>query len=197
MGPDMGHMPHDMGSMTAMLPGWVRVVWVVALVVVAVLHVVHARSLSGQSRRWHGVHTAMAVGMVAMYAADPMGQVGLDRVLLAVFAALTVALAAVIVAVGRREGVVNPLWVVTGLDTAAMAYMSAVMLWPASIGHAVTWVVIGYLCVDALAWILGVWDRLPVLKRPAIGLPGHDSLDIRLSLAVMAAGMAYMLLTMA
>ncbi|WP_216892942.1 DUF5134 domain-containing protein [Nocardia alni] len=185
-----------MGSMTTMLPEWVRLVWALVLVVVALLHIWHARSLLGQPRWWHAAHTAMAVGMVAMYAADPMGQIGLDRVLLAIFGALAVVLAVVTIAVGRREGVVNPLWVITGLDTAAMAYMSAVMLWPGTIVHAGTWIVIGYLCVDALAWIFGVWERIPVLERPPVGLRGHDSLDIRISLAVMAAGMTYMLLAM-
>nr|WP_275106934.1 DUF5134 domain-containing protein [Nocardia terpenica] len=179
-----------------MLPVWFRLAWFIALIVVAGLHVWHAAALRGQPRWWHGVHTVMAVGMAAMYAADPMKQAGLDRALFAVFTVVAAGLVAVTAAVGLREGAANPLWALTVLDAAAMAYMSAVMLWPQAIGHVVSWVVIAYLCVDAIGWMFGVWDRLAVLRRESIGLAGHDSADVRVSLAVMAASMAYMLAAM-
>ncbi len=189
-------MNHEMGLMSTMLPVWIRVAWSIALAVVAVLHLWHAAALRGQPRWWHGVHTAMAVGMAAMYAADPMKQAGLDRAMFTVFAVVAVGLVVVTAGVGRREGAANPLWALTVVGAAAMAYMSAVMLWPQAIGPVVSWVVIAYLCVDAIGWAFGVWDRLAVLRRESIGLAGHDSVDVRISLAVMAASMAYMLAAM-
>lgn len=179
-----------------MLPTWARLIWVAVLVVVAVVHAWHVISISGQSRWWHLVHTAMAAGMVAMYAADPMRQAGLDRVLLVTFTALAVVLAGVLVLVAFAEGVPNPLWALAVADTAAMAFMAAVMLWPHAIAHVVSWIVVGYLCVEAIGWILGGWDRLPVLRRPSVRLRGHDSIDVRISLALMLAGMASMIAAM-
>jgi hypothetical protein len=54
----MGPMPGPMDSMMNMplLPVWVRAVWAVALVAVALVHAWHARSMSGQPRWWHIVH---------------------------------------------------------------------------------------------------------------------------------------------
>jgi len=192
----MTPMHHDMGSMMTMLPGWVRLLWVIALAVVAVLHIRHAMPMTGQPRWWHGVHTAMAAGMLAMYATDPMRQSGLDRVLFIAFVAITAGLAIATVVIGRREGVGNPVWAASALDSAAMAYMSAIMLWPKAFAPLVSWIVIGYLILAALMWAFGLWARLPGARRPAAGLCGHQDLDVRLTLAVMAASMAYMTATM-
>jgi Domain of unknown function (DUF5134) len=189
-------MPVPMHSMTTLLPGWVRVVWVVALAVVAVLHIWHGATMSGQARWWHSVHTAMALGMIGMYATDPMRQRGLYYMLAVLFAVIAVALAVTAIVVRRRERVLNPLWVVTAVDSAAMSYMAAVMLSPSAVPAAVTWVVVAYLACDALAWLLGVWDRAVVSRGPSVALSGHNTLDITLTLAVMAASMAYMLAAM-
>ena len=193
----MGPMPMPMPTtMTTLLPGWVRVLWVVALGVVAVLHIWHGATTSGQARWWHGAHTAMALGMISMYAADPMRQRGLYDALEVLFAVIAVALVVTSVVVGRRERVLNPLWVVAAVDSAAMSYMAAVMLSPSAVPAAVTWVVVAYLACDSLAWLLGLWDRALASRGPSVGLSGHNTLDIRLSLAVMAASMAYMLAAM-
>jgi hypothetical protein len=139
---------------------------------------------------------------------------------------LTVALGLTAVVVGRREGVLNLLWVASALDTLAMTYM----LLPAAAQPAgVSWVFVAYLVCQMLAWALGLWDRVPVFQPPAaaavatapatmprsrvvqtarpapavptsgkraVGLTAHCSPTIRISLAVMAASMAYMLAVM-
>lgn len=194
--PGMGSMPGQMHATMSMLPGWVRLVWVLALAVVAVVHIWHCATMTGQLRWWHGAHTAMAVGMLAMYAADPMRQRGLDRTLVVVFALLTVAIAAATVLVRRREGRLNPVWAATGVDTAAMTYMAAVMAWPSTLPVVVSWIVVAYLGCQVFAWLFGGWDRALAGRRSSLGLSGPNSLDIRLTLAVMAASMAYMLAAM-
>lgn len=190
-------MPAPMHTaMTALLPGWVRVVWIVALAAVAVLHIWHGATTPGQPRWWHSAHTAMALGMIGMYATDPMRQRGLYYVLEVLFAGIAVALLVTAVVVRRRERVPNPLWVVTAVDSAAMSYMAAVMVSPSAVPVVLTWVVVAYLACNTLAWLLDLWDRALASRGPSVGLPGHNTLDIRLSLTVMAASMAYMLAAM-
>jgi hypothetical protein len=69
--PGMGPMPapSTAGHMhtMSMLPGWVRLVWVIALAVAAAVHIWHSATMTGQPRWWHGAHTLMALGMIAMY----------------------------------------------------------------------------------------------------------------------------------
>ena len=127
----MHTMPPDMPAMTgsatdmSIMPGWVRLLWTIALLVVALLHVWHARVQSGQGRWWHGTHVVMALGMAAMYGADSMRQSRLDHWLTAVFAVVTVALVIVIVVVRQRERAVSMRWMATAIDSAAMTYMAA------------------------------------------------------------------------
>jgi Domain of unknown function (DUF5134) len=216
---DMGPMPGPMDSMMNMslLPVWVRAAWAVALVAVALVHVWHARSMAGQPRWWHIAHVLMSVGMLAMYA--DMHQRGLSWLIAVVFAAAAVALAVTIGALRGRERRLNPLWVATTIDMLAMVYMGVIML-PSVRGPAtLTWAFVVYLTGQTLAWAGGLWDRVPALRpaaagaavrvggecsnapaaptRPTVGLTAHVSIDIRISLAAMAASMAYMLAALA
>jgi hypothetical protein len=216
---DMGPMPGPMDSMMNMslLPVWVWAAWAVALVAVALVHVRHARSMSGQPRWWHIVHVLMSVGMLAMYA--DMHQRALNWLIAVVFAAAAVALAVTIGVLRGRERSLNPLWVATTIDVLAMVYMGVIMR-PSVRGPAtLTWVFVVDLVGQTLAWAGGLWDRVPVLRRaaagaavrvdgessnalaaparPSVGLTAHVSIDIRISLAVMAASMAYMLAALA
>ena len=216
---DIGPMPGPMDSMMNMslLPVWVRAAWAVALVAVALVHVWHARSMSGQPRWWHILHVLMSVGMLAMYA--DMHQRGLNWLIAVVFAAAAAALAVTIGVLRGRERSLNPLWVATTIDMLAMVYMGVIML-PSVRGPAtLTWVFVVYLAGQTLAWAGGLWDRFPALRpaaagaavrvggessnalaaptRPTVGLTAHVSIDIRISLAAMAASMAYMLAALA
>jgi Domain of unknown function (DUF5134) len=216
---DMGPMPGPMDSMMNMslLPVWVRAAWAVALVAVALMHVWHARCMSGQPRWWHIVHVLMSVGMLAMYA--DIHQRGLNWLIAVVFAAAAVALTVTVGVLRRRERSLNPLWVATTIDILAMVYMGVIML-PSVRGPAtLTWVFGVYLAGQTLAWAGGVWDRVPVLHpaaaaaavrvggkslnalaaptRPTVHLTAHVSIDIRIGLTAMVASMAYMLAALA
>ncbi|MBU3065923.1 DUF5134 domain-containing protein [Nocardia sp. NEAU-G5] len=197
----MHTMPPDMPPMTgpapdmSMLPGWVRVLWTIALLVVALLHVRHAAAAPGQGRWWHGTHVVMSLAMAAMYAVDPMRQHLLDHWLATLFAALTVALLIVITVVRQREGTVSLRWIATTIDSAAMTYMAAMMPAPSGVPRVITWVVVAYLGAATLAWLFRLWDRAQP-AHPTAGLIGHDSLDVHISLAVMTAAMADMLASM-
>lgn len=230
---------HDgMDTMTMtmqLLPTWLRVVWVVALGAVVVLHVGHAWAMPGQRRWWHVGHTAMAVGMALMYALPRMLFPGLYRVGLVLFALLTVTVAAVTVALRRHESTLNPLWVFSAVEMLVMTYM---LLPPSVTPSWLTYLLIGYLSVQIVGWAFGLWDRLPVFRRPVlagsapdtgatidtlvrdtdggerspallpadphpeastgpvVGLTAHSSAAVHVTLAVMAASMAYMLAVM-
>lgn len=221
----MGAMDGHMAMSMALLPAWLRLVWVIVLAGVTLVHLWHARSMSGQPRWWHVAHTVMALGMLAMYAAHPMAQRGLDRGEAVVFGVATVVLAVTTAVLRRREDVLNPVWVASCLEMLAMTYMAVIMQLPTDARPTpVTWLVVSYLASQILAWAFGIWDRVPALTprtqvvsatspngtassaappvaetpatRPSVGLPAHYTPAIRVSLAVMAASMAYMLAVM-
>jgi hypothetical protein len=93
-------------------------------------------------------------------------------------------------------------------DKLAMTYM---LLSPAVRPAALAYVFILSVGGQVLAWALALWDRVPALRGPAladpgagvpvrvgaagrcVGLAAHSTPVTRTSLAVMAAGMAYML----
>lgn len=212
-----------------MLPVWLRVVCVVVLGAVVVVHIGHGWARPGQRRWWHAGHVVMAAGMALMYGLPAMGHAVWNRAGLALFSLATIALAAVTVVLRGREGVLNPLWLFSGLDMLAMTYMFVPSSFRPSL---LTVVFLAYLAGQVAAWGSGLWDRLPVWRRggtgapaaravassvhagvrgpallsaepvaetepePVVGLTLHSTVAVRLTIAVMAAGMAAMLALM-
>ncbi|SDP73458.1 hypothetical protein SAMN04487905_1088 [Actinopolyspora xinjiangensis] len=222
------------GEMAAMdmplLPMWLRIVWVVALLAVMAVHTGHLVVLSGQHRAWHTGHTVMAAGMALMYLLPRMQHPELYRAGLVLFALVALVQAVITVAFRAREGAVNPLWLLATVDMLAMVYM---LLPPTTRPDWLNWVFVAYLACQTVAYGLGAWDRLPVFTSrtptsvtagvatteharehehavtplsaepapdptagPVVGLVAHSSLGVRVTLAVMAASMAYMLAVM-
>lgn len=191
-----------------LLPDWLRSVWALAMGGVIVVHVWHASALRGQRRWWHIGHTTMAVGMAAMYLLPRMAHPTLYTAGAVLFTAITLAEAVTTFLHRCHEGVLNPLWVSSTTDKLAMTY---VLLSPAVRPAGLAYVFILYSGGQALAWALLLWDRAPALRSPigatsgaaltgplgsagrCVGLPAHSTPVTRASLAVMAAGMAYML----
>lgn len=208
-----------------LLPDWLRVVWVVALGVVIGTHVWHAYCRPGQHRWWHADHIFMAAGMVVMYVPGSMTEPGLSRFGVVLFGGVALATAVATVVLRRREGALNPLWVVAAVDMLVMAYM-----WlPAAIRPSLLdYALAAYLGCQLLAWALGLWGRdhviagppvlaatapamaragpgRPAAARPsapltcrsaAVGLIAERAPVVRASLAVMAASMSYILIVM-
>lgn len=208
----------------SLLPDWLRVVWVVALGVAIVTHLWHAYCRPGQHRWWHAGHIFMAAGMGVMYWPGSMTEPGLSRVGVVLFGGVALAMAAATAVLRRREGALNPLWVLAAVDMLIMAYM-----WlPATIRPSLLdYALAAYLGCQMLAWALGLWERDPVTARPpapaatvptmarvgpgrpaarpsaqvtslspAVGLIAERAPVIRASLAIMAASMSYMLIVM-
>lgn len=201
----------------SLLPMWLRIGWAVALGTAALVHLMHAGARPGQARWWHAGHTLMALGMMTMYLIDCTAHPGMCRLGVMLFGTWAVALAVTALLARRRDGVLNRLWVAAAADALAMTYMLA-----PSHAAAVSLMLVVYLFCQALAWALGLWTRAAVPPRtqvsaalsstaasttavaaaspaaatPAVGLPVHAGPAVRISLAVMAAAMAYMLAAM-
>lgn len=218
-GGDMGPMEHMGDHAMSLLPGWLGIVLGVASIVVIVPHLRHVTVTAGQHRWWHAGHIIMALGMAQMYLLG-MGTPAVDNALSGLFGASTLVVLVVAARCRTREGVVNPLWIATALDMAAMAYMYA----PQSLRPApLTWLVIVYLVMQAAAWATGAWGRMPVfatvpatvpaggadggaatsaggdpmlVPRPGLGLSGRKDPGVRATLTAMALLMAYMLVAM-
>lgn len=192
----------------SLLPEWLRWVWAAAFLGVVIAHAGHAWSMRGQPRWWHIGHTTMAGGMLVMYLVPHMGHPGLYRAGLVLFVLVTAAEAAGTLVLRRREGRLNPLWAATTADQLVMVYMLAL---PMSGPALVTSLLVAYLGVQAVLWGAGLWSRVPAVRPQeeplgaigaasapprarVIGLAAEADVVVRVSLAVMATGMGYMLL---
>jgi hypothetical protein len=147
---------------TGLLPDWLRVIWITALCVVAAVHVRHVWVMRGQHRYWHGGHVLMAAGMAYMYlphTAHVLPGAGAMAVF-AVVAGVSIIAAS---ALWWREGMLNPLWILTVLETAVMVYIFT----PANARSVVlNSTLAGYLVGVGLLWAAGRWDRHYLAPRP-------------------------------
>ena len=163
------------------IPGWVGLAWVLIYAAIAFWHLGHLTVMAGAGRLWHAGHVLMAAGMIDMFwpwGGMPAGP-GAGEAIFAVAAAGSLTLATVSCARGRPD---TRLWLLTAADLGVMVYMFAL----ASLRYlvVVTVMLAVWELAEAAAWASG---RLGT---------GRDSAGLRVSLALMNAGMAYMLLAM-
>lgn len=185
-------MVRSMANGMALLPGWLTAAWVVVLCAAWLLHLWHARSMRGGPRWWHAGHMVMAAGMIAMYVLPQAHHPRLYWAGVCVFAALGAGSGTLAAAAWRRTGRPDWLWTAATADMAAMTYMSL----PAADRAALpSYLLVTYLCVEALLWAL-----VPS-PSPRMRAAGHDraaspSPGVRATLAVMSVSMAWMLVVM-
>lgn len=166
----------------------------------------------------------MAAGMMVMYLAGGMTGVGLALGGAVVFGVLTVTSAATATVLRRREHVLNPLWLATAVDMLAMTYMwlptaarPTVLTWvfvAYLVGQMLAWAtglwshipVLRPAAAATTSMLATTASRQPSASSTAaaqamgisraVGLPADPRPDVRVSLAVMAASMGYMLAAM-
>ena len=196
----------DMGGMTGMtgmtgtniLPTWVDVLWIAALLVVLVFHCIHLARMGGLHRWFHLVHIVMIVGMIAMFAIMGFTVSWLSSSAWMWLYAITSAAIVVwmIVRVVRRQPF-SFLWILALVQQAAMIYMWAPMSnWVPWVSYALAF----YFLIETLSWLLGLCNDGAPGRRFAVGpgdrslaMPmGHTTWPGRLAMAVMAASMGYM-----
>ncbi len=201
------HDHHGAGGMNLM-PLWVQVLGTLVLTVITATHVVHVLTLGPdrpQIRGWHFTHLAMNLGMVWMFApwASMPGQA---RAWQYIFGALSIVVAAWMLAQFQRGVPVNLLWVPALIGMVAMTYM-----WLQHRGHGVavvTYALIAYYLLEAAAWAQGWFTErcgrrssaLPYAVGPRTGtaaeLAGACGPDVRISQTASALVMGYMFLAM-
>lgn len=154
--------------------------------------------MNGQRRYWHVGHVLMATGMAYMYL--PHSTHVIPSVAGAsVFAGAAAASIGAAASLRLRDGALNPLWILIIIETAVMVYMFLPMNARSVLVSSVMAV---YLAGVGTLWALGRWDRhyVSAQRRPSVvhaSTPGGPTAPaLRLSLATMAAAMAYMLVAM-
>ena len=198
------------------LPTWLGVAASAAFVAVLAVHVWHLVRCTGRARAWHCVHVLMALGMIDMFL--PTGRLIMPAgVGEAVFGFAAVTVAGFAVTVWARGG--GWIWLIAGVDLAAMVYMFAMS--STRVGW-LTWLLVAWFAVEALGWAtgrlggvaasgLGGSRALPAIETAALASVRIDAyartesvarlgstyaLSIRVTLVVMSVGMAYMLMAM-
>jgi hypothetical protein len=205
------------------LPPWVTYLWLVALAAVLVFHCGHLVQMgAGQHRWYHASHILMLVSMLYMYASMEFRWTWLaSNVQAVIFSMSTAAIVVWMVYRFVQRRPFSALWVLALIMQAAMIYM-----WLPSWAPALTWALVAYFALETVAWLAGLLDdtkpamavgpsshglrgSLPhgsLSERGSMSFgPGDRPVDVplaqntmlaRVSMAVMAASMAYMFAAM-
>jgi hypothetical protein len=186
-----------------LIPGWLGVIGALLFLGVMAAHLRHvAVRCSAPRRCWHWGHVLMAASMVVMYlptSMDPLHIPAAGWRALFIVALIALAVSGVVEVGGRRA--VSGLWLLIGLDFAAMLYMWS----PGTYSPFLSAMLCTYLVLAAGFWFA---DRSQLLDRPlvpslyalngggVIGIAAAPSVtahrELRISMTVMALGMAYM-----
>ena len=188
----------NMSDYIDILPLWVSVIWIVALAAVLVFHCGHLIHMGGQHRWFHATHIVMLIGMLYMYAGMAFNWNFIPGPVCVWLYALTSA-AMVIWMVMRvvQKKPFSYLWILAFISQAAMIYMWMPMSsWVAWL----SWGLVVYFTLETIAWLAGLCDDGKEGRGNAVG-PGDRSLVMplgnstvwgKVSMAIMAASMAYM-----
>jgi hypothetical protein len=195
------------GHGTDILPSWLAILWTLVFILILAAHGRHVLESQGQRRYWHFGHVLMAVGMAFMFAPQSIDHFNIP----AGFWSLAFANAAIAiplwVIVGAFAGRgTNPLWLLMAVDLGAMAYMWS----PSGFQAGITWPLVAYFACQAVLWgtnRMRAFDERTVLGG-AVAVTADGALvatvaeplicykDLRVSMATMTLGMAYMFAAM-
>jgi hypothetical protein len=188
---------------TNILPDWLAVIWTLVFFAIIASHTRHVLQSEGQRRWWHSGHVAMAIGMAFMFAPASIDHFNIPTG----FWSLAFANGAIAIVLwmlvqtfaGRGT---NLLWLVIAFDLGAMAYMWS----PAGFQAPITWLLVAYFAAQAVLWgtnRMRDFDEHTILGG-AVSVTPEGSLtasvaeplicfkDLRVSMAAMTIGMAYM-----
>jgi hypothetical protein len=204
----MGAMSMTVGSHTTnILPDWLAVIWMLVFFAVLAIHGRHVGESQGQRRLWHSGHVFMALGMAFMYAPASVDHFDVPTGFWSLaFAngAIAIVLWVVVQAFAGRG--TNLLWLVMAFDLGAMAYMWS----PSGFQAPITWLLVAYFAGQAVLWatdrMRGLDERtilgatMSVTPEGALAAGVAEPLicykDLRVSMAAMTLGMAYMFAAM-
>jgi hypothetical protein len=193
---------------TNILPDWLAVIWTLVFIAIVAVHVRHVRdSDDGQRRIWHSGHVLMAFGMAFMFAPASIDHFDVPAGFWQLAFANGAIAALVWILIQALDGrAVNVLWLVMAIDLAAMAYMWS----PSGFQAPLTWLLVAYFAAQSLLWVT---DRMRDVDQRAlfgggvsvtpagtVTMSAAEPLvcfrDLRVSMAAMTLGMAYMFAAM-
>lgn len=195
-----------------LLPWPVALGWAAAFGLLVAVHLDHAEAMTGQHRLWHAGHALMALGMLVMYLPTPTMVVPPLLGTVVYLVAVVGLVVGLVVAVLRGVDV-GLVWLITLVDLVWMAYMFDAMHGPVA-----TWSLLGAAWFLSQAFTCGsgrpglvlgpglgrasTMGAAPVVAAsergggPVMVLDRGYRKTMRVSMAVMALGMTYMLLAM-
>jgi hypothetical protein len=204
----MGGVSMSPGSHTTnILPNWLAVIWMLVFIAIIATHGRHVLESEGQRRFWHSGHVLMAIGMAFMFAPASVDYFNIPTGFWSLaFAngAIGILLWMLVQAFAGRGA--NMLWLAMAFDLGAMAYMWS----PTGFQAPITWLLVAYFTAQAVLWasdrmrdfdertIFG--GSVSVTPEGALAASVAEPLicfkDLRVSMAVMTLGMAYMFAAM-
>jgi hypothetical protein len=174
-------MPHMTGN--PWLPPWLGVAAVAVFAVMVAIHLGHTYSAPGRVAVWHLAHVLMALGMIVMFL--PTGGMvvpaGVGEV---VFAAAALATGGFRIVTLVRGSPVGWLWLILGIDLAAMVYMFALPTTPL---EWLTVALVAWFALQAMGWATG---RLCLLAAESGLSRSPETTSIRVPATVPATGSA-------
>jgi hypothetical protein len=205
----MGGVSMSVGAShgTNILPSWLAVLWTLAFFAIIASHARHVMQSEGQRRWWHSGHVAMAIGMAFMFAPASIDYFDIPTGFwsLAFANGAIAVLLWMLVQMFAGRGT-NMLWLLIAFDLGAMAYMWS----PTGFQAPITWLLVAYFVAQAVLWgtdrmrdfdertIFG--GAMSVTPEGALAASVAEPLicfkDLRLSMAAMTLGMAYMFAAM-
>lgn len=204
----MGGMSMSVGEHTSnILPSWLSVLWMLVFIAILVIHARHVVQSSGQARLWHSGHVFMAVGMAVMYAPASVDSFDVPSGFWSLaFADGAIAIVLWMLYQAFAGRATNLLWLVMAFDLGAMAYMWS----PSGFQAPLTWLLVAYFAGQTLLWAsnrMRNFDRRTILgggvsvtAGGAVAASAVEPLvcerDLRVSMAAMTLGMAYMFAAM-
>lgn len=204
----MGSVSMTVGAHpTNILPSWLALLWMLVFFVIIAIHGRHVLESEGQRRFWHSGHVFMALGMAFMFAPASVDHLNIPSgfwSLAFANAAIAIVLWVIFDTLAGRG--TNVLWLTMAFDLGAMAYMWS----PSGFQAPITWLLVAYFAAQAVLWgtdrmrsldertILG--GAVSVTADGALAASVSEPLicfkDLRVSMAAMTLGMAYMFAAM-
>jgi hypothetical protein len=197
-------------AMGTALPDWLKIAWTAIYVAILLVHARHVIDMAGQERAWHAFHLLMALGMIALFFPFSPDGIGVADIVIGsmIFAFAALAISGWIASVLISWRSLDFLWIILVVDILGMAYMFLAQQAPAKL---LFFLFAAYFAVEACWWALGVFSQadskqrlVPVIvgASAAVASPhtrplaDANTLEARLTLGLMAVGMAFMFIVM-
>ena len=192
---------------TNILPSWLAVLSMLVFLVILAVHGRHVLDSEGQRRVWHSGHVLMAIGMAVMFAPASVNHFNIPIGFWSLaFANAAIAIVLWMIAQAFAGRGTNVLWLLMAFDLAALAYMWS----PSGLQAPIAWLLVACFAAEAVLWgtnrmraldertILG--GAVAVTPDGALTASVAEPLivykDLRVSMAAMTIGMAYMFAAM-